>query len=236
MATSGVTVWQKNRDSIISAALRKIGVIGEGVSASSTQLSEGEEALNTVISEFQALGMPLWKRKELSITLVSGQKEYTIGEGLALDEPFPLKLLQANLALTGSATRLNMQILAHYDYNNLPVTSTGTPVQVTYQPFINYGVLSVWPTPNDSVPVGSSVIITYQSPAEIFTSGTETMDFPQEWYNAVIYNLSLVLADEYGIPIPDKQWLEKQAEKHLNTALSIGTEDASITFYPDRNR
>lgn len=236
MATSGVTVWQKNRDAIISAALRKIGVIGEGVSANATQLSEGEEALNTVVSEFQALGMPLWKRKETAITLVSGQSQYTIGVSQAVNTAFPLKLIQANLALTGSSSRLDMEIKADYDFNNLPTTSTGTPVCVSYQPYINLGVLSVWPTPDSSVAAGSTIVITYQSPVEVFTSGTDTMDFPQEWYNAIIYHLALVLADEYGIPIPDKQWLEKQSEKHLNTALSIGTEDASITFYPDRNR
>lgn len=231
MATSGQTLWQLSRDELISAALRKIGVIGEGVTANATQLSEGEEALNAVISEMQALGMPLWKRTELNITMVNGQATYEIGIGKASNVPFPMKLSQAVLNVTGSGAEIEMEIKANYDFNLLPSTSSGTPVTVKYQPLVNYGVLTVWPTPGSG---SYTITLTYQEPFDVFTSGAEDADFPQEWHNALIYNLALVLADEYGIPIPDKQWLEKQAEKHLNTALSFGTEEASIFFYPDR--
>lgn len=234
MATSNNTIWQLTRDEIINAALRKIGVVGEGQSANSTQLAEGSQALNAIISDFSTLGMPLWKREELGITLVTGQKEYEIGVGAAINHPFPLKLFQANLALTGSPTRLNMLVLAHYDYNNLPVTTSGTPVQVSYQPMTNKGVLSVWPTPDSSVPANSQIILTFQRPFDIFTTGTETLDFPQEWANAVIYQLAHVLSDEYSLPLEDRRWFEKQASKRLEAALSIGTEDGSLFFYPDR--
>jgi len=234
MATSNNTIWQLTRDEIINAALRKISVVGEGQSANTTQLSEGAQALNAIITEFATLGMPLWKREELGITLVPGQKEYEIGIGETINHPFPLKLYQANLALTGSSTRLNMQILAHYDYNNLPVSTSGTPVQVTYQPMNNVGVLSVWPEPSTSVPTGSQIILTFQRPFDVFTSGTETLDFPQEWAHALIYQLAHVLSDEYALPLEDRRWYEKQAEKRLSTALAIGTEDGSLFFYPDR--
>ncbi len=234
MATSTTTLWSMSRDSIISKALSKLGVVGEGETASASQIADCIDDLNGILAEFQTLGMPLWKREELAITLVSGQKEYTIGEGQAINTPYPYKLSQANLAIAGSTSRMNMTILAHYDYNNLPVTTTGTPIQVTYQPFIDYGVLSVWPVPNSSVPAGSQIVITYQRPLYKFTSGTETLDCPQEWYNAVIYQLAHVKSDDYSLPLEDRRWLEKQAEKRLGGALSGGTEDSSIFFFPDR--
>jgi len=223
-----------SRDSIISKALSKLGVVGEGDTASPTQIADAVDDLNAILAEFQTLGMPLWKRAELSVPLVTGQREYVIGEGRAVNAPFPFKLSQANLSVAGSATRLNMVVLAHYDYNNLPVTTSGTPVQVSYQPFVDYGVLSVWPTPDASVPAGSSIYITYQQPLYKFTTGTETLDCPQEWYNAVIYQLTHVKSDDYSLPLEDRRWFEKQAEKRLVTALSAGTEDASVNFYPDR--
>lgn len=234
MATSTTTLWSMSRDSIISKALSKLGVVGEGDTASPTQIADAVDDLNAILAEFQTLGMPLWKRAELSVPLVTGQREYVIGEGRAVNAPFPFKLSQANLSVAGSATRLNMVVLAHYDYNNLPVTTSGTPVQVSYQPFVDYGVLSVWPTPDASVPAGSSIYITYQQPLYKFTTGTETLDCPQEWYNAVIYQLTHVKSDDYSLPLEDRRWFEKQAEKRLVTALSAGTEDASVNFYPDR--
>jgi len=234
MTTSTTTLFQMTRDAIINSALRKLSVLGEGVVANAQQLTDGAEALNTVLADFQSLGMPLWKRQELGITLVAGQKEYTLGTGLAINVPYPLKVTQANLALTGSATRLNMEIIAHYTYNNLPVTTNGTPVQVSYQPFIESGVLSVWPTPDTSLPAGSQVILTYTAPFYKFTSGTETADIPQEWYNALVYQLALMLADEYSLPLEERGWLEKQSDKRLATALSSASEETSVFFYPDR--
>jgi hypothetical protein len=234
MTTSTTTLWSMTRDQIITKALSHIGVVPEGSTATATQIADAEDDLNAILAEFQTLGMPLWKREELGVTMVTGQIEYQIGPGKAIDVPFPLKVSQANLAITGSSTRLNMMVLAHYDYNNLPVSASGTPVQVTYQPRIDYGVLSVWPIPDASLPAGSQVFLTYQTPFYKFTSGTETLDCPQEWYNAIIYQLAHIKSDGYSLPLEDRRWFEKQAEKRLNTALSAGTEDTSIFFYPDR--
>ena len=234
MATSSVTLLQLSRDSIINSALRKLSVIGEGQVANSQQLSDGAEALNLVLADFQSLGMHLWKRQELGITLVSGQREYVLGTGLAINVPAPLKILQANLALTGSSSRLDMPIISNNEYNNLPTSSTGSPVQVSYQPFIESGTLSVWPVPDSSVPVASQIILTHTSPFYKFTSGSETADCPQEWYHALIFQLALVLSDEFSLPLEERSWLEKQADKRLATALSSSSEETSIFFYPER--
>jgi hypothetical protein len=234
MPTSTTTLWEMSRDEIINKALSKLGVVGEGETASPTQIADAVDDLNGILAEFQTLGMPLWKRVELPITLVSGQSTYTIGEGQAINAPYPYKVSQANLALVNSSSRPDLDILSNYNFNNLPTSSTGTPVQVSYQPFIDYGVLSVWPTPNATVPVGSTIILTYQRPMYKFTSGTETLDCPQEWYNAVIYQLVHVKADDYSLPLEDRRWFEKQAEKRLAGALSGGVEDSSIFFFPDR--
>lgn len=235
MATSGQTISQLNRDQIINSALRKIGVLGEGDTANADQLSKGQEALNVTLLTLMTFGMSLWKRSELPITMVTGQPTYTIGEGLAIDTPFPTKVLQATMEVAGNNSQIDMEIKARYDFNLLPTNSQGTPVSVSYQPFVNYGVLSVWPTPDASLPAGSTVTLTYQEPFDLFTTGTETPDFPQEWQQALIYTLALTLADENGLPLPDKQWMEKQADKFLAMALSFGTEEGSITFYPSSN-
>ena len=234
MATSTTTLWSMSRDSIISKALSKLGVVGEGETASPTQIADCVDDLNAILAEFQTLGMMLWKRHELAITLVSGQSEYTIGEGQTINAPYPYKVNQVNLAVTNSNSRPEVRILSNQEFNSLSPTASGTPIQASYQPFIDYGVLSVWPKPDASLPAGSQVVVTYQRPLFKFTTGTETLDCPQEWYNAVIYQLAHVKSDDYSLPLEDRRWLEKQAEKRLNGALSGGTEDSSIFFFPDR--
>jgi len=232
MATSNQTIFQLTRDQLITSVLQKIGVLGEGTVANATQLADAQIGMNVVISQFQILGMPLWKRKELTVPLVAGQSTYTVGVGQAIAVPFPLKLSQCVLTLAGNNSKTDIEIVASYNFSLLPLNSAGTPVQITYQPFINYGEIKVWPTPDNSVPVGSTLTVTYQSPVEVFTGASDTLDFPQEWYSAVIYHTALYLSDDYGLPIPDKQWLEKQAEKHLASALAFGTEETSLFLYP----
>lgn len=232
MTTSNNTIWQLTRDEIINAALRKIGVVGEGQVANAQQLLDGAQALNALVAEFQTLGLLLWKRVEIAVPLTTAGT-YQIGVGKTVDVPFPLKISQGNLMLAGSSTNLDMMLISRYEFNNLP-TASGTPIQLSYQPFVNYGELSVWPTPDTSVPSGSTVTLTCQEPFDMFTSGTETADFPQEWQNALIYNLALTLSDEFSLPLDDRRWLEKQAEKRLGIAQSSSTEEASVFFYPDR--
>lgn len=229
MSTSGITINELTRDQIITRALRKIGVLGEGNSANPTQISEAADTLGPLVQEMQTLGMPLWKRTDYVLPLVSGQKDYVFGIGEAISIPFPMKLYQAVMQYAGSNSKIDVEIKSKYDFQLLPSNSTGMVVSVTYQPFINHGILSVWPTPNTN---DQQLTITYQAPFDIFSSGTNTADFPQEWQNALIYHLALLLADEYGLPLPDKEWLAKQADKHLASALSFGEEDASLWFHP----
>jgi hypothetical protein len=234
MATSNNTIFQLSRDDIINAALRKLSVVGEGQVANAQQLIDSAQALNGVVAELQTLGLPLWKRVEYELVLVNGVSAYTIGIGQTLNQAFPLKLIQAETELTGASSRIDVEIKARNDFNSLPNSSTGTPVAISYQPYINYGVVSVWPTPNASVPTGSKIVLTYQKPFDYFDSGTNTADFPQEWGNALIYHLALVLADEYSLPLEDRRWIEKQADRRLSSALAFASEETSIFLYPNR--
>lgn len=233
MTTSGITILQLTRNDIINAALRKLLVIGEDTTANATQLTTGAQALNAIVATFQTLGMSLWARKELSIAMIAAQRDYTIGVGQTLNTAFPLHIYDAVLEIGSSDSNIDVNMMVRRDFNLLPSTTGGIPVNATYQPFINYGVLSVWPTPDTSLVSGTVIKITYQAPFEYFISSTDTPYFPQEWSNALIYHLAVSLAPENGIPLADRQQLMKEAELHLSTVLSNGAEDGSVFFGKD---
>lgn len=235
MTTSGNTIHQLSRNQIIEGALRKLQVLAKGADPDAEDISNGAEALNNLVATYQTDGMQLWKRTELEIALVADQRDYTIGIGQTIDEPFPVKMLQANLVSDSDQTSIDMQILSRFDFNLLPPTAAGSggqPVNITYQPFVNYGVVSVWPTPSTAVALDRTLVITYQSPLEYFGATGDTPDFPQQWANALVYGLAVLLADEYGVPIQDKQWLERQADKYYLKALDGAYEDTTIFFQP----
>jgi len=227
MATSGIFAYQLTRDQLVGASLRKLGVLAEGVSPSSDAVTDAAQALNTVIAALRGVGMPMWSIVEYTWTPTTGT--YTIGTGYTLDTPYPIKLLQATR--TDSTTNeIPMDIVPFYNFNELP-TSTGGPIQINYKPSINYGTIRLWPAPNNTNT--ATITITYQRPFEYFTSATQTMGFPEEWYLAIIYKLAVVLAPEYGIPLPDRQLLRGEAKDFLQEALDSGQEDGSLFVYPE---
>lgn len=232
MATSGITIQQLSGDDIINAAYRKMLVIGEGQTANAQQIINGRQALNNAVAEFRTLGMSIWARKELLLPMVAGQNTYTIGVGQTVNVAFPLRIYVANLQPGPSYdTQIDMNQLSFQDFSYLPEASTGTVVNFMYQPKVNLGILTVWPTPQTGTT--DRVQLLYQSPFDYFITGTDTPDFPEEWNNALIYMVALLLSDENGLSTQKQQWLEKQADKHLATALSGGTEEASMFIQRD---
>lgn len=234
MATSGISIALTTRDEIIQGALEQLGVIGEGQTPSATQYTKGARWLNMVVSEFRVLGMPLWKRTDYNLTLVTGQQDYVLGVGQAENTAYPVHLYQARLQVPPYDSDIEMNLLSFPDFNLLPSGSEGIPVNVNYQPQINKGTLSVWPIPDASVPALTRIVLTYQAPTEIFNASGDNPDFPQEWYLALVTQLAWVLAPSYGIPEQRISMLEKSAATHLSAALSNGAEDASVYIQPNR--
>jgi len=234
MTTSADTTYELTRNTIIEAALRKLHRLGKGVSADATALSTGMEALNALIAEYQTLGMHLWKRSEYGITLVASQQDYTIGVGQTINTAFPLKILGAWLQDSNGAAKQDLFQVARSEFDLLNDDATGKPVQFSYQPYINYGAISVWPKPDSTSASTYTMRIRYQKPFDGFTAAGETPDFPQEWQNALIYGLAVLLAPEYGIPLNDRTVLFKESEMHLQRALDGGAEETSLYFQIER--
>jgi hypothetical protein len=231
MSTSGTTTWSLQRDAIINAALRKIGVISDGSGAQGNDLTNGAEALNALIKGFQVDGMPIWAIKEYTLTTVANQSSYDIGIGRTINIPAPLKVIQAYRIESSGSAQIPMNVYNHYDYNILPVNAaSGEPVNLFYQPFATYGTLKLWPTPSDS---NTTITLIYQRPFEDMVSSTDDVDFPSYWTEAIIFGLAWRLSYEYGTPLQDRQEIQKAAEFFHAQALSFGTEEGSVYFQPD---
>ena len=230
MTTSSVYTFQMTRDQILTAALRKLGVIAEGQTPSSTNLTDGQFAINGAIAQLRSIGMPLWTRVEYTFTPTTSV--YAIGTGMTLDTQFPVKLYQAYR--TENSTKIPMELISREDFNILPANSTGSPIKINYQPFVNYGSLALWPTPSSTNT--ATVTLVYQKSFQYFTSASETADFPEEWQIPLIYTTAVLLAPEWGIPIPDRQALRAELKEYMDMAKEIGQEDASFFLQPEPRR
>jgi hypothetical protein len=230
MSTSGTTTWKLQRDAIITAALRKLAVLSGGTPASTQQITDASEALNAMIKGFQTDGMPIWALKSYTFTVIKGQPDYQIGNGQALNTPVPLKIIQAWRS-DSNTSNVPMNIYTDEDYNVLPLAfSSGTPINLYYQPQSYLGTINLWPKPADST---TQITIRYQRPFEDMNASTDDLDFPPYWTEALIYGLADRLAPEYGVPLQDRQVITQQAERFHQTALLFGMEEGSIFFEPE---
>lgn len=225
-----------SRDSLISAALRKLSAISKGVAIDATDTTNGAEALNAMLKTFQVKGMPLWAVRE-STTTLAATNDYYFGIGQVLNIPAPLKVYQATLKDTVTGEQIPLNVTTHYDYNLLPdPTNPGTPNTYWYEPRNQIGILHLWPQPDTTAIANKQVTVTYQRPFEDMTAAGDTLDFPQHWHEAVIYGLAWRLAPEYGIPLQDRGLLKSDAQMMLDDALSFGTEEGSMFLSPDWQR
>lgn len=231
MATSNSTDWSLNRDQVITGALRKLAVLPSGGTPSANQVSDCAASLNAIVKAFQADGMPLWKISSQSFTVVDGTSSYTVGPSQTVNCPKPLRVFQAHYTVSGG-TNTPMNVYNRYDFKDLPQgsTITGTPINFYYQPLRTTGVITLWPTPDEST---TSITFQYHSPYEDMDSASDDFDFPSEWMQALIYNLAWSMAPEYGIPPTDRNILMKEAEYWHAYALSMGSEEGGIFFQPD---
>jgi hypothetical protein len=225
------TTFSVSRDDIIKAALRKLGVLSQGESPTTDQITEASFALNTMVKAWEADGMPLWAITKLAIPLTLNVNVYDIGPTKTIVNDKPLKVIQAWIRDTASNVDVPMRILTKEEYSVLGnKTSSGKPIQIYYEPLIDYGNLYVFPTPDSNSVSYNTIYITYQRPFADINASSDVPDFPQEWYDAVIYGLALRLAPDYGIPQESRVLLGREAEAIKQMALSFGTEEGSLYF------
>jgi len=229
MPTSGTTDFSVTRDDIIKRALRILGVVAQGETPTTDQVTEASYALNTLVKAWQADGMPLWAIKEQTIPLVAGQAVYT------LQSPKPLKVLQAWNHVTASSVDIPMRILTQDEYNRLGnKTTPGCPIQIYYDPRRNTGELHTFPVATSVEASGNTIHIVYQSTYEDFDTATDNPDFPQEWYDALAYGLATRLAPEYGLDIAARKTLWQEMSVIKQEALNFGLEEGSLYFGVER--
>lgn len=85
---------------------------------------------------------------------------------------------------------------ARSEYFNQPNKDTSSTVtQYYYDPQLTTGKLYVWPRPDT---VDQMLNFTYKRTIEDFDLGSNDPDFPQEWLEALGYNLAIRIAPQFG--------------------------------------
>jgi len=193
MATpSGNRTWDQTRNELISAALRKLGVLdqGESVTAGSDMESEAVIALNTLVKSWHTRGLRLWTQTQYTQTMTASTISYTLSTDI-------LSVESAGIFLRRSGSNgddpITLISLSEYD-EIADKSSTGQPLKIAIDYQLASTTMYVWPSPHNST---DTIYFRGIRKLQDFTASGDGPDTPPRWYKALVYGLAADLALEY---------------------------------------
>jgi hypothetical protein len=207
------------------------------------QYNRAIQALNFMLTAWQADGLQLWARKTTSFALTLGTINYEIGSGATINVNRPLKIYNAWRHESTNNTDVPIQIVSEKEYNEYNnKQQTGTPIALYYNPRYESnsvqegatakGLISIYQPADANAASLYSIYINYQRPFTDFTATTDTLDFPQEWNEAIKYGLAVRLAPVYGVPMLEYDRLHAMATKAKEEVMGFDTEWQSLRIQP----
>ena len=144
----------------------------------------------------------------------------------------PLRIMHARRKDGPSAEDVPVDIEAQELYRDQPLkTTNGTPVFVTYKPTLTSGRLEVWQPPNS---IKMFLGLTMERPFEDFDVGANNPDFPQEWYDPLVYLLADRIESDYRVLDSVRlQMLQKRAEEMWSWVENYDSDLGSIYIQPE---
>lgn len=183
---------------IINRALRVLGVLATGETASSDDSADALTALNQMIQSLSLQGLASYRCPLETFNLVVGQTSYTVGpSGAALTTTRPLKILDGYVRLNGIDYPVELVDAPVYDsYAKKDVTSN-LPDRVFYDPTLTNGTFYFYPQPSQA----NAFYFRSWKVLESFASLSEDVDLPQGYDRMLTYMLARELSAEYGKPV-----------------------------------
>jgi hypothetical protein len=296
MATSGISTHGRNRDQLLTRALRLCGAIASGETPGAQEITDAAEALNAMVKHWQATGVHIWRTTEATLFLQADQVRYELGAtstdhatetatqttlsasaadgassivvtsatgiangyyiGIQVDDGTfhwttvngapagttvtltsalddsatsgavvlvyqtklvrPLKILSARVYNLTSAIETPVDEMDRIEYQELPnKTSTGSVNGFYYDRrggANSTGYFYIWQPSNA---VEDAIRMTVARPIQDFTAAGDDADLPQEWIEAIVWNLAERLAVEYDAPDSKLVRIRERAAQYL---------------------
>ena len=179
---------------IIKKALQKNGVLTKNESPSGDEASDGLDSLNAMLSSWSNDTLLLYTRTLENFPLTANVTEYTIGAGGTFNTDVPLQIVSAYVRSGGIDYPLS--IVSDTDFDNYTTDkdlSGFTPNKMFYNRSYPLGKITIWPTPIS----GTNLYIRSEKELSQFLLD-DVVELPAGWERALIFNLAVELASEYG--------------------------------------
>lgn len=186
---------------LIEAALRRIGRLGSGESATTAERADGVLELNRMLGTWSSKLGPLFFETTESLTWTDAAASMTIGTSGGFNTSRPQEILAAQIR---SGTQdYDLIILSHREYQAIPdkATTSTLPTHIAYNPTFasSLGTLFMWPVPSGA----QTFRLTSKKPLADAV-GASTVVLPPAYEDAIVLNLAVRFGDgDFPTVIPD---------------------------------
>jgi len=199
---------------IITKAMQKVGILIKSESPASDEAADALDALNDLIASWSTESMLIYARTLESFTLAGGTSSYTIGSGQTFNTVRPLMIIDSYIR--NSTIDTNVAIVPDEVFANITnKTTQGIPEFLNYDNAFPTGTIKLWPVPSSAYTL---FISSEKELSSLTLAGTVSL--PAGWKRALIYNLALELAPEYGQSV-DEAILKHANESKRNIKATI---------------
>lgn len=143
----------------------------------------------------------------------------------------PLRIGDAFVRQVAQGNDTPCRIISRDEYNRFgQKSSPGTTVQIYYDQQSNTGNLYVYPTFSS---VQQLLFIQFQKPIDDFATASDDFDMPQEWAEALLWNIALRLCPAYEVPDSKVKQIAALASLSYEQLNGWDQEPASIFMSPN---
>lgn len=204
--------FRLTRNEIIESAFSKIGVLAPGEVLAGEQLTQGARALDLVVKELQNEHIFLWTEEYVEFPVIAGQNYIDV----VYDKPI-LFIRDGYWRQTTNdydikVPQVSKDIWYREDSLYFKPDKTGETEYFCYDEVTNRILLCPIPEQNSFF---SCMIVTIAKDWEI---SSDKGEFPARWQKALVYLLAADLADDYRIPMSERQSLASSAAIYVQRA------------------
>lgn len=177
---------------IIKRAMQKIGVLVKSETSDDDEADDALDSLNALLDSWSNYSDNITSR-ELETFNLSSTAVYLIGDGQTFNTVRPLQIIDAYIS--NGDIDYPVEIINQEDYDRISSKNTaGQSYVLTYDNAYPYGTITLFPVPDASY----TLTLLSEKPITTFTTLDTSLSLPAGWERALIYNLALELAPEYG--------------------------------------
>jgi hypothetical protein len=180
---------------LIKKAMLKAGILTKTEEPTADEANDALDSLNAMLSSWSNDSLLVYGRVLEPFTLSSVTAEYTIGTGLTFNTARPIFI--ADAFIRSGTNDYPVTVVTEEVYDSKQNKSTlGMPEFLTYTNGLPAKV-KLYPTPSSNY----TLYLLSEKELTQFTLDT-TVTFPPGWERALIFNLAVEIASEYGQPVP----------------------------------